>query len=346
LKKILIFLAVLALLLSLSACGAQQETTSDTAESPAETAQPVRQEEATTPPIPTLSPDAEPLSALSGTIQADDQGQLYTTLTRAEGFVYLPDLLPEDMDCYIYGLLVAQDKIYFAAKEEYFSLDPASLYVYDLSDGTLSLLTQDGSAGCTFCLVGDRLFYESCTDTIRTIDLSTGEITDGTTDSARLLTADSSYFYYAKADGGIYRNDSTLTTQGLIMDDYSSYLFFAQEDALCDITYQENGTLAVLEFRDGAGTLRSQRVLAQAADGLYARDGIVYVPQPQDQTILLFDMTTGQQTAQLPLPEACTSCSIQYADDSTVYYLTDLSLWAVSTDGTQAALLGEQLLGD
>jgi hypothetical protein len=295
--------------------------------------------------MPTISPEAETLSACAGRIQFDDQGSVYTTVTRGEGLVYLPDLLPEDMTVYVYNLLVTQDTIYFAAKDEYFSLEPSSLYALDRQDGTITLLAQDASAGCNFCLVGERLFYESYDQDIRAISLTGGQTELVLPDALKLLDADSDYFYYVKADGGIYRNDSTGTTEGQVLDSYRSYWFFAQADALCDLTYQENNTLAVLEFRAGDGTLRTQKVLNEASDGLYAQGNTLYVSQPQSHSIWVFDMSTGEQTGSIPLPEDINYCFIQAVADDALYFQTVTELWVISLNGDSCEYLGDILYG-
>lgn len=345
-KKIWIWLALAALLLALSACGTPEtEEAAPSAATPAQEAETAAPQEETARPMPTISPDAQTLSAFSGSIQTDEQGTVYTTITRAEGLVYLPDLVAEDVTGYIYSLVVTEDTIYFAAKDEYLSLEPATLYAYDRAAGTVTALTQDASAGCQFCLVGDALLYESYTQGIQALDLTSGQVEAALPEALKLLAADSDFFYYAKDDGGIYRNDSTCTTEALVLDSYRSYYLFAQGDSLCDLTYQDSGTLAVLEFRDGSGTLRTQQVLGEIADGLYAQGDTLYAPQPQSHSIWVFDLATGEKLGTIPLPEDTGYCFIQAVTDNTLYYQTVTGLYALTLDGGECSYLGDILYG-
>jgi outer membrane protein assembly factor BamB len=339
-------LGLFGLLFALCACGTAA------VETPAQNQAPVPEAQATdTPetarPLPTLSPGAETSSTLCTTLLASDDGTVYTFLAQTQEAVYLPDQLPEDIG-YVYALLEGDDCLYLAAKDTYFSLDASRLYAYAPADGTVTELADDAAAGCRFCLVGERIFYETYDQGIAALDPSTGTVQSTLPEAQRLLTADGGYLYYTKADGGVYRNDSTGTAEVQILAQYDSYWFYSAQDGLCDISYQENGTLAVLEFRDMDGTLRSQRVLEEISSGLYAQDGILYVPQGQGQTIARFDIAQAQELTSLTLPEAQSDYYIQAVTADTLYYQAydqgEPWLYALNLDDGTVTALGEILI--
>jgi hypothetical protein len=337
---------LICLLFALCACG------TDTAETPANTQAPILEAQATEAPetarpLPTLSPEAETSSALGTTWLATQDGTVYTFLAQTQEAVYLPDQLPEDVG-YIYALLEGDDCLYLAAKDTYFSLDASRLYAYFPADGTVTELAHDAAAGCRFCRMGDRIFYETYDQGIAVLNPATGTTQSVLPQAQRLLTADGGYLYYTKADGGVYRNDSTGTTEVSILAQYDSYWFYSAQDGLCDITYRENGTLAVLEFRDMDGTLRSQRVLEEISSGLYAQDGILYVPQGKGQTIARFDIAQAQELDPLTLPEAQSDYYIQAVTADTLYYQAydqgQPWLYALSLANGTVTALGEILI--
>lgn len=343
-KRIFSLLTALALAFCLCACGEEAEpapaeptAVSEPAEAPERTAEPAAR------PAPTLSPGAESQSLVDGVVQTGADGTVFA-LVRAEGLVCVYDLLPEGVG-YIYGFLAAEDMLYIVVKDEYFSLDPATLYALSPETEALTVLAEDCSAGCAFCLMGDSLYYESYDSGIKRVELATGEIFAALPEAERILAVYGGVIFYTKADGGLYRNDSTLGAETRLLESCGSYWLFPAEDSLCDVVYRENGTIAVLEFRDGGGNLRSQRVLEETAGGLYAHGGKVYVPQPEAQWIQIYDIATGEEEGSVPLTGNSGYYFIRAVTDEAIYYESSVDgtfyLYRMAPDGGEPELLGQ-----
>lgn len=338
-KKCLSLLLAGLMLLGLCACG------TDSPQTPEVTAEALPH--ATEAPSPTPYVEPETFSVMAGSIQADEKGVLWTTLAPMEGANYLYDLLPEDIG-YVYSFLIAGDNVYASVKEYSRSMDPASLYVFDIETGEGTLLAQNLSPACIFCLVGDDVFLYKGDSGLWSLNVSTGENQPILPEGADLLAARDGHFYYSKTDGALYRNDSTLGAEEKLLEHCPSYWLCPGTETMFDLAYGEEGTEPTLEYRRFDGTLLFSVNLLEDPGGLWSDGALVYVPQPGEGEILVYDMATGEQAGSVMLPQTVSQCLVLYADALGVccQIMTDgsLQILRINADGSGHQVLAEDIL--
>lgn len=338
-KYAVLFLAVL-MLLALCACGdtPAAETTDPTPDSAPQT---------TALPSPTPYVEPETFSVMAGSVQADTEGTVWTSLAAMDGTSYLYDLLPEDVG-YVYSFLITGDDIYAAVKEYNRSMDPASLWVFDKETGEGTLLADDLSPACSFCLVGDDIFLYRGSHGFWSLNASTGDKQQVLPEDADLIAARDGHFYYTLADGGLYRNNSTFTAQEKLLDDCPSYWLCPGTDAMFDLAYGEEGTKPILEYRTFDGVLQFSVNLLETPGGLWSDGDQVYVPQPGAGEILVYAMASGEQTGSILLPQEMTQCLVLHADSEALYCHTMadglFQILRISTDGSGYEILADDIL--
>lgn len=339
-KKNLAALLALALLFCLTACGAGQAA-------PAETSAPVAEEtlvptaEPEIDKTPVLSPGAATDASLSGQFQLGADGTVYTTLVRADGVTYLPDLLPADVG-YIAGFLRADGGFYVAVKDGALSFDPAALYYYP-DEGEGHLITDDFHPGAVFCLSGGALFFKTYEDPglwrLAGPDAAPEKVLDG---DVWLVGADSGFLYYTR-DGGVCRNDSTMSAEVRLFDDEGVIRLYAGENGLCDLCYTADGV--ALEFRAPDSALRTRQEFSAGSDSLLCRGGRVYLAE--ERSILVFSLEDGAALDPIALPEAQSYVSLHCAADDALYYEAFdgevFRLYRLPLDGGEPVDLGESL---
>ena len=324
-KRPLAILCALALLMTLAACGAGAPEAAATPE-PTETAAPTPSPTPEPTPEPTpdrapvLSPGAETESVLSAPFQTDAEGYLFTGTASGSGLNYLNPFL-NGAEEYISSFLYADDGVYAAGKDGFYSMEPSSLRFYP-GEGDAVLLTDDLSADGRFVLAGPYLFYRSYFDS----DLIRIDLADNSSEIAAegiggLLAASEGFIYYSRADG-VYRNDSTMTAEVKLFDTNVSCLC-ADPAGLCDLTYTDDGSTAVLEFREPDGALTARAALPELADNMYCRAGRVYVPQAGMGNIEVFDIAAHELLDPIVLTQRMYGYVIvQYVSDEAIYYET------------------------
>lgn len=332
---------VLALLLALSLCACGKGTT------PAEPSAEADSIESTPAPTeaPTLPAVKVTVSALSGSMAADSAGTLWTNLAELEDMGYAADLLPEEAG-YVYSFLIAGDILYAAAKDNLSAMDGTRLYEVPMTGGEARLLAENGSGACVFCLLGDStLLYPAETGGMWAIDLTTGTAFEALSEAVSLITARNGLVYYTKADNGLYRNDSTGLSEEKLLDNCPSYWLAAGENGFCCLAYADDDT-ALLEFRNADGSLKARLPLAERPAGLYSDGTLVYVPHPAGGFIAVYDMTTGEAQGSIPL-DGHEDVLLLYADSEHIFYQASdggvFSLWGMKADGSEAALLAENI---
>ncbi len=353
-KRFSIVLLCISALLILSACGGSAPEVSRPVETSVPEAEAVPpQEEAPAPETAAavspavLSPGAAESSTLSAAFQTDDTGTVYTGAAVGEGFTALNDLLPEGTG-YVSRFLLADGYIYAAVKDAYFSLEPSSLLRFSLGEnaGEGELLTDDLAADGRFVLAGDALFFRSYADggLIR-LDLTDGTLEPGIPDCAGLLAAADGFMYYAKADG-VYRNDSTLAAEAKLFDAIPGELAAVSGRLYC---LRSSGEAAALECRSvDDGSLLFSADLDGPADNFLVSGERVYVPQPENGAVRIFDRLTGEKTGDLPLSLCGSYCVLHCAAEDALYYETFLDelfpLCRVSLSGGDAEIVGEIIM--
>lgn len=331
------------ILLCLGACARRAEPSAEFV--PTETARPAAEPTTAPDEPPVLSPGAATESQRSGLMQPTEDGTLYASIARAEGISCLYDLIPEDMGS-IAGFIVADDGIYVAVSEFYYSMDPASLWFLPGDGSEARLLSDDVASNGIFCLAGDCVFCYQYGGGLMRIDLTDGSEEVVLPDGTYLLSSDGGFFYYQKEDG-VYRNDSTMTAEAKVFDNVSVNRLFFDDNGLYDLTFTDQGTVAVVELRGVAGTLRSSVTLDEATDNIWLHDGRIYAPQPGAGEFLVLDAATGEALEHLPLTEAGSYCLIHCVTDDALYYETYLdevtSLYRVALDGSGTEEVGPVL---
>lgn len=338
-KKYIPLLLAVLLLVGLCACG------TGSPQMPETTAQAVP--EATEAPAPTPYVEPETFSVMASSFQADENGVLWTTLAPMEGANYLYDLLPKDIG-YVYSFLIAGDSIYASVKEYSRSMDPASLYVFAAETGEGTLLAQNLSPACIFCLVGDDVFLYRGDSGLWSLNISTGENQPILPEGTELLAARDGHFYYTGTDGALYRNNSTLGAEEKLLDTCPSYWLCPGTDAMFDLAYGEEGTKPILEYRSFDGVLLFSVNLREDPGGLYSSGEQVYVPQPGVGEILVYDIASGEQTGSISLPQSTAQCLVLYADSEALWCqtMTDgiFQLLRINADGSGHQLLADDIL--
>lgn len=312
-KRLFSLILTVALLAALCACGSEPLTPQgqESAPYPGEAA-PAE----STPFQPAIELPSETFSAMASTLQRDEAGTLWTSIDGLEDARNLHEILPEDIGsvgnfCFGNGL------VYFAAKEFTQSVDPAKLYAADPETGECTLLADNLSPACSFCVLGESaILYPGLTGLWATL-LATGETAEILPDGMQLLTARDGNAYYTRSDGALYRSDSTFTSEEKLLDTAPSYWLAAGADILCNLAYTD--ALAVIEFRNMDGTLRSRQPLEEAPAGFYSDGEQLYVPQIGAQTLLVFDIASESLLQTISLPGAYMSCLVTYADSEVIY---------------------------
>lgn len=339
-KKYIAFFLAALMLLVLCACG--DKPTADPPEAAPETVP-----ETTAAPSPTPYVEPETFSVMAGSVQADGKGTIWTALTPMEGTAYLYDLLPEDIG-YVYSFLIAGDSIYAAVKEYSRSMDPASLYIFDTETGESALLAENLSPSCSFCLVGDDIFLYRGVSGFWSLNISTGESRQVLPEDTDLIAAQDGLFYYTLADGALYRNNSTFADEEKLLDVCPSYWLCPGADAMFTLAYEEEGTVPVLEYRDFSGALQFSVYLPDDPGSIGSDGTYVYVPQPGQGEILVYDIASGEQTGSILLPLGTAQCLVLYADGESVYCqtMTDgiFQILRISADGSGHQVLADDIL--
>lgn len=343
-KKYISLLLVGLMLLSLCAC---KKAPAQSSPAPVPTAAPTETPEPVHSVSNVLPPEAETVSVMAATMQKDENGDIWTSLAPLEGFHYVYDLLAEDAG-YVYSFFLADGWLYAAVKDDARAMDGARLYAVDTVSGDTRLLAENGSGACVFCLVGENtILYQCESGGLWAIDIAAGEAAEALPDAVSLLAAQNGWFYYTKADNGLYRNDSTLRSEEKLLDDCPSFWFTTGRDSLCSLAYADE-TTALLEFRDLSGTLRSRQPLADIPSGLYTDGALVYVPQPAAGFIAVYDIATGESHSTIPLPEEYDNIQLLYADSGLVCFQATkdgrFPILRISADSSEPEVLAEDLI--
>lgn len=324
-KRILAILCALALFMALAACGGSGQApeaaqTVPPADTPAPTATPEPTPEPTPDRSPTLSPGAEKESVLSAPFGEDAEGYLFTGTASGSGINYLNEFLPGAEE-YISSFLFTDDGTFTAGKDGYYSLEASKLRFYP-KQGETELLTDDLAADGRFVLAGDYVFFRSYLDSdLVRLELATGKTEIASTGITGILAASDGFIYYGKADG-TYRNDSTMAAEVRLFDTPVSYLC-VDGAGLCGLTYEEEGSVAVLEFRELDGTPGARAALPELTDNMYAKNGRLYVPQAGMGDILVFDIAERSVLDPIVLTQRQYAyVVVQYVSDEAVYYET------------------------
>ena len=338
-KRYIVLALVLFLSLSLCACGKSAAP----AEPSAETA--VTESTPTPTEAPTLPAVKVTVSAMSGSMAADSTGKIWTNLAELENMGYAADLLPEDAG-YVYNFLIAGDMLYAAVKDSLSSMDGTRLYEVPITGGEARLLVENGSGACVFCLLGDNiLLYPAETGGMWAIDLTTGTAFEALSDAISLITARDGLVYYTRSDNSLCRNDSTGLSEKKLLDTCPSYWLAAGENEFCCLAYADDDT-ALLEFRNADGSLKTRLPLAERPAGLYSDGTLVYIPHPAGGSIAVYDIATGESHNSIPLDEH-EDVLLLYADGERIFYHASdggrFSLWGMKADGSEAALLAENI---
>lgn len=314
-QSISLILAAL-MLLTLCACG---KTTAPEAET---TADPTPEAALPTEtPAPTPLPKGETTSIIAGSIQADESGVIWTSLAPVEGMNYVYDYLPEDIG-HVYSFLVYDGTLYAALKEHAFSMEFMRIASFDTETGEqTALLTESSQGNSTFCLLGKDILLYMTTDGLCTLNLTTGEQSEPLTGVTNLLAARNGNFYYTRMDrSGLFRNNSSLAAEETLLEECPSYWLCPGADSLCTLAYNDEGTIATVEFRAMDGTLLSRQPLEEIPMGIGSDSTLVYVPQESAGVINVYDIASGAPAGTLPLPEGVTGCAPLMADSGTLYY--------------------------
>ena len=354
-KRFLIISILVAMLLCLCACagGGKEEPVS--VSEPVETSVPEEPEETPVPEEPAaeepsdeptprpeavLSPGAAEDSQLSSQFAPAEDGTLYSSLVRGDGFTSIYDLLPDDVK-YVAGFIMTDDGIYASVKETSFFMDPAVLCFFPADGSERKIITEELSPSGRFCMAGGELFFESLSEKgfLWHYDAESGDSVCVVPDALSLLSAKDGFIYYAKVDG-IYRNDSTMDAEDLLFLGGVNALS-ATNGILCDLTFDQNRQ-ALIEFRKENGDPLLRRPLDTVTDHFIAGDdNCLYVPQ--DQSLLVLSTDNGSDVRTIELPAYGSYCTLRYAGQNTIIYETlvdgNISIFRVSTDGTDSAQL-------
>lgn len=307
-------LTLAALLLVTAACGASSEPGPVAV---SETVPPAVQPSIETPePVPTLSEGASEHIQRSLRFQEFD-GELYTSLTRTEDVVCLYDLLPEDVG-YIARFLITDGGIYAAVKSEYFTLDPASLRFFPWDGGDVLILADEISSDGVFLKADDALFFADADGRLCRCEIAGGETKVVLHQNVRLLDADGGFIFYAK-DDGVYRNDSTLGAETLVID-FPSSCVRVEDGQIFDLMHTP--TDAAIERRDLNGSLLYSVPLEEDADHFLLSGGRLYAPLLQAGAAAVMDPETGESLDSIPLDGLDGYCLLWYAAEDAVYYET------------------------
>ena len=324
-KRFFAAIFAIALLLTLTACsGGDQAPEPAQTVPPAETSVPTPTPEPTPEPTPdrspTLSEGAEKESVLSAPFGEDKEGYLFTGTASGSGLNHLNEFL-NGAEEYISSFLFTDDGTFTAGKDGYYSLEASKLRFYP-KQGETVILTDDLSADGRFVLMGRYLFFRSYLDSdLVRYDLSTGETEIASPGITGILAASDGFIYYGKADG-TYRNDSTMNAEVRLFDTPVSYLCVDKE-GMCGLTYESEGSVAVLEFRGPDGTLGARAALPELADNMYVKNGRLYVPQAGMGDILVFDIAAQTVLDPIVLTQRQYAyVVVQYVSEEAIYYET------------------------
>lgn len=339
-KRLVSFLCAGVMLLGLCACGktAEPEATPVPVSSNAAAESSARPGTA-----PVLSPGAAEQAYLSGFFQTTGDGTVYTSLARGEGVACLYDSLPEDIGA-VGGFFLTDDGIYAVIKESSYSMEPAALYFFPSDGGESLLLAEDVFPSGLFCLAGDGLFYTSYADSaIWRLDIPTGETRQVLDASVYFLGAQGGFIYYTR-DGGLYRNDSLMSSEVMLVESGGIFGFLPDADCLCLLV---SGETPAVEIREPDGTLRARVELEEYIDTILRHGDRVYVPLTGAGTVLVLDLA-GNETARLPLPGGGGYYLFFYAGDSELFYETydgeRTVICAMNPDTGGNRILGERIL--
>ncbi len=345
-KRIFSLFFAAALLLSLCACkDSSEDAQAEASPLPeAETETPAPDGTPGTGAEPVLSDGAEEDSRLSALFQTNGE-TVYTSLARAEGLTCLYDILPESVGS-VSGFFLTDGGVYAAVKESYYSLEPAALYFFPADGSDPQLLADYVYPGGLFCLAGESLFYESYGEEyLWRLDTASGETECVLEQPVTLLGADGGFIYYA-ADGGVYRNDSTMAAEALLFEDNGVSRLFAGEDGICVLTYSETGS-SMVETRQLDGSLRAQIVLDEYTDAILCRDGRIYAPQTAARAVLVFDLD-GNELDSIPLTELGEYCLFHFASEDALFYETTIDgktqMYRLDLGTLETEALGETLV--
>ena len=333
--KQLLMILLASLLLLLCACGAPAAGESDLYEpaaGPSAAAETAAQ-------APVLSPGASSFSQRADRFGTAPDGTLITSLIRTDGISCVYDLLPEDIG-YVASFIAAEDGIYAAVKEQYFTLDPAALWFFPY-EGEPQLLADGISSDGTFVMTEDVIFYVDAEDgTLRTWPGSdTASAPEG---ELRLLDADAGFIYYEKEDG-VWRNDSTLGAEAFLFSPASGCVR-TEDGLLYDLIWKAGADGASIEKRDTAGKLLDTVVSGAAADHFLVSGGKLYIPAGTSVEIRSCD--DGSLLSTVPLPESAGYCLLLCAADDAFYFESMIDgefVLCRAADGT-AEVLGPELL--
>lgn len=336
-----LFLAAL-MICSFVACKNSADPAVTAPEPAPETAPPTE-----TPP-PTPLPKGETTSIIAGSIQADENGVIWTSLAPVEGMNYVYDFLPEDIG-HVYSFLVHNGTLYAALKEHAFSMEFMRIAAFDTETGEqTALLTESSQGNSTFCLLGDDILLYMTMDGLCTLSLTTGEQSGPLTGVTNLLAARDGNFYYTRMDRiGLFRNNSSLAAEETLLEECPSYWLCPGANSLCTLAYNDEGTIAAVEFRALDGTLLSRQPLEEIPMGIVSDGTLVYVPQESAGVINVYDIASGDLTGTLPLPAGATGFAPLMADCGAIYYQALLDgtfcLFRSDGDGTAPVELARDL---
>lgn len=271
-------------------------------------------------PEPVSLPQGETTSILAGTLQIDENGVIWTSLAPVEGMNYVYDYLPEDCG-HVYSFLVHDGTLYTALKEHAFSMDFIRIVAFDMETGEQTTLAENVPANGTFCLLGEATLLYMEEDGFCTLDIPSGRRSEPLAGASTLLAARDGSFYYTRIDeSGLFRNNSTLAAEETLLEECPSYWLCPGADSLCTLVYTQEGTAAAVEFRAADGTLRSRQPLNELPMGICSDGESVYVPQTGERSIRVYDMTTGELTGTIALPEGSEYCIPLLVQGETIYY--------------------------
>ena len=315
-KQLLSCLLAALMLFSFAAC---KNTTVPAAEATAEPTQ--APAEPTAEPAPTPLPQGETTSIIAGSLQKDENGVLWTSLAPVEGMEYVYDRLPEDIG-HVYSFLIHDGTLYAALKEHAFSMDFIRIAAFDTETGEqTALFTEQAKGNSTFCLLGEETLLYMTEDGLCTLDIPTGHSSEPLAGAMNLLAARNGNFYYDRIDqSGLFRNNSSLSAEETLLENCPSFWLCPGADGFCTLAYNEEGTIAVAEFRAADGTLLSRQPLEEIPTGIATDGSLVYIPQESAGVIRLYDIASGDAAGTLPLPEGAVGCSPLLADSGAVYY--------------------------
>lgn len=311
------------------------------------TAAPIQETAPTSSPAPTPLPKGETTSVMAGSFVSDENNGLWTSLAPMEGMTYVYDHLPEDIG-HVYSFLVHNGTVYAAVKDDYFSLDPLRIFAFDPEIGETTLLAENIPGNSTFCLLGEDYLLYMTMEGLQTLRLSDGKISEPLTGVTALLAARNGAFYYTREDNGLYRNNSSLLAEERILEQCPSYWLCPGADTLCALAYNDEGTIAVMEFRAMDGTLLARQPLGELPMGICTDGDRVYVPQESESLIYVYNMADGELLHSIPLPEDAAQCLPLLAEDDALYLqaLVDGSfrIFRLHTDGSAPVELAADIL--